>query len=82
MNLPAVKRSLNALKDNQEFIPLSISALARSRADWLYGLNLTRAYTLQGQKQGYNSVLSVGRVQTPILGLVVRREQAIEEFHL
>jgi DNA topoisomerase-3 len=59
---------------------LSISALARSRADWLYGLNLTRAYTLQGQKQGYNSVLSVGRVQTPILGLVVRREQAIVDF--
>ncbi len=80
LNLPAVKRSLNSLKDNQDFIPLSISALARSRADWLYGLNLTRAYTLQGQKQGYNSVLSVGRVQTPILGLVVRREQAIVDF--
>lgn len=80
LNLPAVKRSLNALKDNQDFMPLSISALARSRADWLYGLNLTRAYTLQGQKQGYNSVLSVGRVQTPVLGLVVRREQAIAEF--
>ena len=80
LNLPAVKRALNALKNNQDFMPLSISALARSRADWLYGLNLTRAYTLQGQKQGYNSVLSVGRVQTPILGLVVRREKAIAEF--
>jgi DNA topoisomerase-3 len=80
LNLPAVKRSLNSLKNNQDFMPLSISALARSRADWLYGLNLTRAYTLQGQKQGYNSVLSVGRVQTPLLGLVVRREQAIANF--
>lgn len=80
LNLPAVKRALNSLKQNQDFMPLSISALARSRADWLYGLNLTRAYTLQGQKQGYNSVLSVGRVQTPILGLVVRREQAIVDF--
>ena len=80
LNLPAVKRSLNSLKNNQDFIPLSISALARSRADWLYGLNLTRAYTLQGQKQGYNSVLSVGRVQTPVLGLVVRRDQAIADF--
>tara|TARA_R110001583_G_scaffold1152_13_gene9579 strand:+ start:1877 stop:3823 length:1947 start_codon:yes stop_codon:yes gene_type:complete len=80
LNLPAVKRSLNSLKNNQDFMPLSISALARSRADWLYGLNLTRAYTLQGQKQGYNSVLSVGRVQTPLLGLVVRREQAIVDF--
>lgn len=80
LNLPAVKRALQSLKNNQDFMPLSISALARSRADWLYGLNLTRAYTLQGQKQGYNSVLSVGRVQTPILGLVVRREQAIADF--
>lgn len=80
LNLPAVKRSLMSLKNNSEFVPLSISALARSRADWLYGINLTRAYTLQGQKQGFNSVLSVGRVQTPLLGLVVRREQEIKEF--
>ncbi|WP_114325634.1 DNA topoisomerase III [Candidatus Colwellia aromaticivorans] len=80
LNLPAVKRSLMTLKNNSEFVPLSISALARSRADWLYGINLTRAYTLQGQKQGFNSVLSVGRVQTPLLGLVVRREQEINEF--
>ena len=80
LNLPAVKRSLSALKPNQDFISLSVSALARSRGDWLYGINLTRAYTLQGQKQGYNSVLSVGRVQTPVLGLVVRREQEIAEF--
>ncbi len=48
--------------------------------DWLYGINLTRAYTLLGQKAGYNGVLSVGRVQTPILGLVVNREKAIEAF--
>ncbi|KGJ92288.1 DNA topoisomerase III [Colwellia psychrerythraea] len=80
LNLPAVKRALNALKPNSDFMPLSISALARSRADWLYGINLTRAYTLQGQKTGYNSVLSVGRVQTPLLGLVVRREQEIAAF--
>jgi len=80
LNLPAVKRSLTSLRNNSEFVPLSISALARSRADWLYGINLTRAYTLQGQKQGFNSVLSVGHVQTPLLGLVVRREQEISEF--
>lgn len=80
LNVSAVKRSLKNLKNNQEFMPLSISALARSRADWLYGINLTRAYTLQGQKNGYHSVLSVGRVQTPVLGLVVRREQEIAKF--
>jgi DNA topoisomerase-3 len=54
--------------------------LARSRADWLYGINMTRAYTLQGRKSGYNGVLSVGRVQTPVLGLVVHRDQAIADF--
>jgi DNA topoisomerase-3 len=80
LNLPAVKRSLAALKPNSDFISLSVSALARSRADWLYGINLTRAYTLQGQKAGYNSVLSVGRVQTPILGLVAAKDKEIESF--
>ena len=80
LNLPAVQRSLKNMQSNQLFMPLSISALARSRADWLYGINLTRAYTLQGQKAGFNSVLSVGRVQTPILGLVVRRQQEIDNF--
>lgn len=80
LNPPAVRRALERLRDNREFIPLSTSALARSRADWLYGLNMTRAYTLQGQKVGYNGVLSVGRVQTPILGLVVRRDLEIEAF--
>lgn len=80
LNLVAVKRALTQLRDNKEFVPLAVSALARSRADWLYGINLTRAYTLQGQRAGYNGVLSVGRVQTPILGLVVRRDLEIESF--
>jgi DNA topoisomerase-3 len=80
LNPSAVKQSLSKLRSNREFIPLSTSALARSRADWLYGINLTRAYTLQGQKAGYKGVLSVGRVQTPLLGLVVRRDKTIEDF--
>ncbi|MFT5162694.1 MAG: DNA topoisomerase-3 [Alteromonadaceae bacterium] len=80
LNPAAVKRALANLKDNREFIPLSTSALARSRADWLYGINLTRAYTVQGKKVGYEGLLSVGRVQTPLLGLVVRRDLEIENF--
>jgi len=80
LNPAAVKRALTQLKANKDFVPLSTSALARSRADWLYGLNMTRAYTLQGQKAGYNGVLSVGRVQTPLLGLVVRRDEEIANF--
>lgn len=80
LNLPAVKRALSQMRSNRDFIPLSISALARSRADWLYGMNMTRAYTMLGQKAGYQGVLSVGRVQTPVLGLVVRRDEEIENF--
>ena len=80
LNLSAVKRALNQMRSNQDFIPLSVSALARSRADWLYGMNMTRAYTLLGQKGGYQGVLSVGRVQTPVLGLVVRRDDEINNF--
>lgn len=80
LNLPAVKRALSQMRSNQDFIPLSVSALARSRADWLYGMNMSRAYTLLGQKAGYQGVLSVGRVQTPVLGLVVRRDEEIENF--
>ncbi|MBV1884114.1 MAG: DNA topoisomerase III [Pseudomonadales bacterium] len=80
LNPTAVKRSLQKMRSNREFAPLSTSALARSRADWLYGINMTRSYTLQGRKVKYNGVLSVGRVQTPVLGLVVNRDREIKEF--
>ncbi|WP_028768377.1 DNA topoisomerase III [Shewanella fidelis] len=80
LNPQAVKRALGQLRLNKEFVPLSTSALARSRADWLYGMNMTRAYTIQGRKVGYQGVLSVGRVQTPVLGLVVRRDAEIADF--
>jgi DNA topoisomerase-3 len=80
LNLAAVQRALTQLELNKNFAPLSASALARSRADWLYGINMTRAYTIQGRKVGYDGVLSVGRVQTPVLGLVVRRCFDIEKF--
>ena len=81
LNPSAVTRALSQLKPNKEFAPLSVSALARSRADWLYGINMTRAYTLNGRKVGYNGVLSVGRVQTPVLGLVVARDLEIACFN-
>jgi DNA topoisomerase-3 len=80
LNPQAVGKSLNALRENADFIPLSTSALARARADWLYGINMTRLCTLQGQKSGFTGVLSIGRVQTPLLGLVVRRDVEIEQF--
>jgi len=80
LNLSAVQRALNKLQPNRDFQPLSVSALARARADWLYGINLTRAVTLGGRNAGYQGVLSIGRVQTPVLGLVVDRDRAIEAF--
>lgn len=80
LNIAAVKKSLKKLRSNTEFIPLATSALARARADWLYGINLTRLCTLKGQQSGFQGVLSVGRVQTPLLGLVVHRDLEIENF--
>ncbi|MEM8498561.1 MAG: DNA topoisomerase III [Pseudomonadota bacterium] len=80
MNPAAVKRALSQLRSNRDFVPLATSALARSRADWLYGINMTRSFTLAGKKAGFKGVLSVGRVQTPVLGLVVKRDREIENF--
>ncbi|PJE79065.1 DNA topoisomerase 3 [invertebrate metagenome] len=80
MNPQAIKKALAGMRLNREFVPLSVSALARSRADWLYGINMTRACTVLGKREGYNGLLSVGRVQTPILGLVARRDQEIKQF--
>lgn len=80
LNPQAVERAVSRLRENREFIPLCVSALARARADWLYGINMTRAWTLLGRNAGYDGVLSVGRVQTPVLGLVVRRDEEIENF--
>ncbi|MDA3135357.1 DNA topoisomerase III [Atlantibacter subterranea] len=80
LNPQAVERAISRLRSNSEFVPLCVSALARARADWLYGINMTRAWTLLGRNAGYQGVLSVGRVQTPVLGLVVRRDEEIENF--
>ena len=73
----SVKKALADLKDNAAYRPLRDAAEARGRADWLVGMNLTRAYTLKSTTQG---VVSVGRVQTPTLALVVRRDAEIESF--
>ncbi|MDH4573074.1 DNA topoisomerase III [Salinicola acroporae] len=80
LNRPAVARALASLEDNQRYQPLYAAAEARSRADWLYGINLTRAWTLIGRQAGFDGLLSVGRVQTPVLGLVVRRDRDIAAF--
>ncbi|HEV3188917.1 MAG TPA: DNA topoisomerase III [Polyangiaceae bacterium] len=76
----AVRKELGALEPNTKYRLLYQAALARQRADWLYGMNMTRLYTLLGRAAGYQGVLSVGRVQTPLLGLIVARDRAIDQF--
>lgn len=75
-----LKKTLNNLVSNKEYENLSISAETRSQADWLVGLNLTRAYTCKARSVGHASVLTIGRVQTPTLNLVVERDRAILNF--
>ena len=81
LNPNAVRKSLAALQPNANFRHLYEAAVGRQRADWLYGINMTRLYTVLARAAGYqDGVLSVGRVQTPLLGLIVRRDLEIEHF--
>ncbi|MFL9883239.1 DNA topoisomerase III [Paraburkholderia agricolaris] len=80
LNDASIRKALASLKPGQETLSLYYSALARSRADWLVGMNLTRLFTVLGQQAGYAGVLSVGRVQTPTLRLVVERDREITRF--
>lgn len=80
LDAPTIKKALANLQPNTQFKNLYEAALGRQRADWGVGMNLTRAYTVMGQQKGHQGVLSVGRVQTPTLAIVVRREEEIEKF--
>jgi len=80
LNDASIRQALSTLKPSSETLPLYYSALARSRADWLIGMNLSRLFTLLGRQAGYDGVLSVGRVQTPTLKLVVDRDREIAGF--
>lgn len=74
----AIRDGFNSLKDQKEYETLYIAGLCRAIGDWLLGINATRLYTL---KYGVErQILSVGRVQTPTLALVVNRQKEIEEF--
>ena len=73
----SVQRALKEIKPSKATEPLYFSGLARGRADWLIGMNLTRAYTLLANDR---QVRSVGRVQTPTLALIVKRDREILNF--
>lgn len=76
----SIRKALGALKPGAETFNLYHSALGRSRADWLIGMNMSRLFTLLGRQSGYQGVLPVGRVQTPTLRLVVDRDRSIADF--
>ncbi len=76
----SIRHALANILPGEKTAPLYEAGLARARADWLTGMNLTRLYTLKGREQGYGDVLSIGRVQTPTLALVVNRDREIVNF--
>lgn len=76
----SIKQAFANLEDNQKFYAIYEAGVCRGYADWLMGMNATRAYTLLAQKNGYKGVLSVGRVQSPTLAIVVKRDEEIENF--
>lgn len=77
----SIREAIDQLKPNAQFFNLRQSALGRARADWLIGMNLSRAYTMAAQRSGHRKlVLPIGRVKTPTLALVVQREREIENF--
>ncbi|MZG45184.1 DNA topoisomerase III [Dickeya dianthicola] len=76
----SIRKGLANLLPGEKTVRLYYSGMGRSKADWLIGMNLTRLYTLKAQSQGINELLSIGRVQTPTLALVVRRDLEIENF--
>ncbi len=71
----AIREGFSNLKDGREYNNLYAAAVARAKADWLVGINATRALTCK-----YNAQLSCGRVQTPTLAMIARREEEIKSF--
>jgi DNA topoisomerase-3 len=80
VNPDAIRKALKDMKDNGLYRGESLAGRARSYADWLVGMNLTRHCTIHASNAGYEAIFSVGRVQTPTLGLVVKRDREIENF--
>ena len=77
----SLKRAFDHIEPNEKYRPLYHAGLARERADWLVGINLSRAYTVSARKHGAAGVWRVGRVKIPTLALVVEREKEIQNFH-
>ena len=76
----AIREAFGHLREDREMLPLADAARCRSEADWLIGINGTRAMTAFNSKEGGFYLTTVGRVQTPTLSIVVEREEKIKKF--
>jgi len=76
----AIREGFTKLRSDEEMMPLADAARCRSEADWLIGINGTRAMTAFNSKEGGFYLTTVGRVQTPTLSIVVEREEKIKNF--
>ena len=80
MTPAAIREGFRKLRDDKDMLPLADAARCRSEADWLIGINGTRAMTAFNSKEGGFYLTTVGRVQTPTLSIVVEREEKIKNF--
>ncbi len=80
MTPQAIRDGFNSLRSDQQMLPLADAARCRSEADWLVGINGTRAMTAFNSRDGGFFLTTVGRVQTPTLSVVVEREESIRKF--
>ena len=81
----AIREGFNSLKEQSDYDPLYMAGLSRAIGDWLLGMNATRLYTIKygdnrRERKGGAGVLSIGRVQTPTLAMIVNRQKEIDNF--
>lgn len=77
-NTEVIAKQLQVLKNNNDYLSLSLAAIARKLADMVFGFNLTQGYTLKNNELGNDNLITVGRVQTPMLALIVRRDEEVK----
>lgn len=76
----SIRKALNNIRDGRETVPLYHASTARQRADWLIGMNMSRLYTCLTRAVGYKEVMHIGRVITPMVALVCKRDEEIAAF--
>lgn len=75
-----IEKAFRSMKSNDDYATLGIAAVARRESDWAIGINATRAYSAVWWKRGHKGLLNIGRVVTPVVGMVVQREKDIAAF--